>query len=299
MKKCLLLVWLMISSNLIVLAQTKEQADSLHQRGRKLLNEGQIIEGRECTWQAMEIIQVYLHLLEETEYVNMLAKEAQKDAIRRDYIPLQCKLKKDDQIDIQLNIYGESLLMSDKKSVVWQGSFTKCSFDFLVPKDIDVEELCCVAILIVNGAQVGEMRFVTKIVEQEPRELHPEVFARQYKKIFISYAHQDEPKVKYIARAYDAQGVDYFFDRHYLKPGDIFPLKIKEYIDNADLFILCWSANAAKSKYVDLERRQALERAFPKVKPFEDAPLSIYPISIEPRAELPIDMRETYNFDVI
>lgn len=244
------------------------------------------------------VVQVYLHLLEETEQVISLAKEAQKDAIRRDYIPLQCKLKRGDNVDVQLNIYGESLLLSEKKSLAWQGSFTKCSFDYFVPKDIDVDELCCIAFLTVNSAQVGEMRFVTQIVEQ-PKELHPEVFARQYKKIFISYAHQDESKVKYIARAYDAQGVDYFFDRHYLKPGDIFPLKIKEYIDSADLFILCWSANAAQSDYVDLERRQALERAFPKVKPFEEAPLSIYPMSIEPRADLPIDMRDTYNFEVI
>lgn len=244
------------------------------------------------------LVQVFLHLYEETEKVNALAKEAQKDAQRRDYIPLQCKLRRSDKVDVLMNIYGESLLMSEKKSVVWQGAFTKCTFDYFVPFDIEADELSCMAILTVNGVQIGEMRFVTSIVAK-PRELHPEVFTRQYKKIFISYAHQDESKVKYIARAYDAQGVDYFFDRHYLKPGDIFPLKIKEYIDSADLFVLCWSANAAKSEYVDLERRQALERAFPQVKPFEEAPLSIYPMSIEPRAELPEDMKHSYNFDVI
>ena len=36
-------------------AQTTQQADSLHQRGRELLNEGKIAEGRECTRQAMEM----------------------------------------------------------------------------------------------------------------------------------------------------------------------------------------------------------------------------------------------------
>ena len=36
-------------------AQTVEQADSLHQRGRELVNEGRIAEGRECTRLAMEI----------------------------------------------------------------------------------------------------------------------------------------------------------------------------------------------------------------------------------------------------
>lgn len=244
------------------------------------------------------LIQVYLHLYEEREMVKVLAKETDKNAERKDYIPLQCKLKKGDKVDVQLHIYGEILLMSDKKSVVWQGSFTKCSFDYFVPKKMDVDELSCMVVLTVNGALVGEMRFITRI-DSAPRELYSNVFARQYNKIFISYAHLDEMKVEPMARAYRAQGVNYFFDRHYLKPGDIFPLKIQEFIDTADLFILCWSENAAKSNYVELERKRALERAFPTVKPIEKAELTIYPISIEPRAELPVDMRDVYNFEMI
>ena len=244
------------------------------------------------------LIQVYLHLREETEKVISLAQEAQRNAERRDYIPLQCKLKRGDKVDISLNIYGETLLQSDKKSIVWFGAFTKCTFSYYVPKDIEDEELRCVAILSVNGAQIGEMCFVTQIVET-PRSMNSEVFTRKFNKIFISYAHQDESKVKFIAQAYKAQGVDYFFDRDYLKAGDIFPQKIEDYINSADLFILCWSNNAAKSDYVEKERYQALDRAYPKVKPIEIAPLSIYPLSIEPRAELPEDMKSIYNFELI
>ena len=40
------------------------------------------------------LVQIFLHLYEETEIVKSFAKESQKDAERRDYIPLQCKLKK-------------------------------------------------------------------------------------------------------------------------------------------------------------------------------------------------------------
>jgi hypothetical protein len=244
------------------------------------------------------LIQVYLHLPEETEKVLKLAQEAQKNAERRDYIPLQCKLKRWEKVNITLNIYGETLLYSKKERVIWFGGFTKCTFSYDVPKDIEDEELRCEAILSVNGAQIGKMCFVTQIVE-EPRSLHPEVYTRKFNKIFISYAHQDESKVKFIAQAYKAQGVDYFFDRDYLKAGDIFPQKIEDYINSADLFILCWSENAAKSDYVKKERSQALDRAYPKVKPIEKAPLSIYPLSIEPRAELPEDMKSIYNFEQI
>ena len=239
-------------------------------------------------------VQAYLHLYEETEMVKALALESDKDAERRDYLPLQCKLKNADKVDVLLNIYGEMLLMSDKKSVVWQGSFTKCSFDYFVPKDIDVDELSCMALLSVNGIPVGEMRFITKIVEA-PKKLNPEIVAHKYNKVFISYAHKDEAKVKSFHEGLKLAGIEHFFDRTYLQAGDIFPQVIKNYINTADLFVLFWSENASKSEYVEKERKQALERAFPQVKP-QEAQLSIYPMSIEPRAELPSDMKENYHF---
>lgn len=244
------------------------------------------------------LVQVYLHLYEETEKVKALAQESDKNAERRDYIPLQCELKKGDMVDVQLNIYGEKLLMPDKKSVIWQGSFTKCSFDYYVPKDIDVDELSCVALLSVNGVPVGEMRFITKIVDS-PRQLNPEVLAHKYSKVFISYSHLDESKVKFLHEGLELGAVPHFFDRSYLKPGDVFPQKIQDYINSADLFILCWSKNASKSEYVQKERSQALERAFPQVKPEQEAKLRIYPMRIEPRAELPSDMKENYHFGEI
>ena len=243
-------------------------------------------------------VQVYLHLYEETEKVKALAQESDKNAERRDYIPLQCKLKKEDKVDVLLNIYGETLLMSDKKSVVWQGSFTKCSFDYFVPKDIEVDELSCVAMLKVNEVPVGEMRFITRIVDA-PRQLNPEIIAHKYNKVFISYSHQDESKVKFLHEGLELGAVPHFFDRKYLKTGDVFPQVIKDYINSADLFILCWSENASKSEYVQKERLQALERAFPQVKPEQEAKLRIYPMSIEPRAELPGDMKENYHFGEI
>lgn len=241
------------------------------------------------------LVQVYLHLIDESEKVSDLAQESDKNAERRDYIPLQCKLKKGDKVDVLLNIYGETLMMSDKKSVVWQGSFTKCSFDYFVPKDINVDELSCVALLSVNGVPVGDIRFITKIVDS-PRQLNPEIIAHKYNKVFISYSHQDESKVKFLHEGLAMGGVSHFFDRSYLKPGDIFPKVIQDYINTADLFVLCWSENAAQSEYVKKERIQALERAYPKE---QDGKLSIYPMSIEPRAELPSDMKDNYHFGEI
>ena len=244
------------------------------------------------------VVQVYLHLYEETDKVKTLAQESDKNTERRDYIPLQCKLKKGDKVDVLLNIYGETLLMSDKKNVVWQGAFTKCSFDYFIPKDIDVDELSCVALLSVNGVPVGEMRFISRIVDS-PRQLNPEIIAYKYNKVFISYSHQDESKVKFLHEGLELGSVPHFFDRKYLKVGDVFPKVIQDYINSADLFILCWSENASNSEYVQKERLQALERAYPQVQPEQAAKLRIYPIDIEPHAELPSDMKNYYHFGTL
>lgn len=243
-------------------------------------------------------VQVYLHLYEESEKVKSLAKESDKNAERRDYIPLSLKLKKGDKVDVEFNVYGETRLASECKSIIWQSSYTKCSFDYFVPKDIDVEELSCVALLSVNSVPIGEMRFITKVIEM-PRQLNPEIIAHKYSKVFISYSHLDESKVKFLHEGLELGSVPHFFDRKYLKAGDVFPQVIQDYINSADLFILCWSENASKSEYVQKERLQALERAFPQVQPENTAKLRIYPMNIEPRAELPSDMKNYYHFGEI
>ena len=242
-------------------------------------------------------VQVYLHLYEESEKIKSLAQESDKNAERRGYIPLSLKLKKGDKVDVEFNVYGETRLASERKSIIWQGAFTKCSFDYFVPKDLDVDELSCEANLFVNGAMIGEMRFITKIVDA-PRNLNSEILSHRFNRIFISYAHQDADQIKLLALAYKAQGVDYFYDRDSLAPGDVYEEKIFDYIDSSDLFVLCWSKNAAASDYVAKEKGRALLRAYPHLSQ-RDATLKIYPISIEPRADLPSDMKKVYNFEVI
>lgn len=244
------------------------------------------------------VVQVYLHLIEETEKVMSFAIESDKNAERRDYIPLLNKLKRNDKVGIELNIYGDKIMYNARKCLVWQGSFTKCSFDYFVPNSLEVEELSCEINLFVNGNIVGDMRFLTAIVDYQPTMLNPQVITRTFNKIFISYAHQDIEQVKHIALAYKAQGADYFFDRDKLAAGDIYEEEIFRYIDNADLFILCWSANAARSEYVSKEMAHALLRAYPQLSR-QDAKLKIYPISIKPRAAYPQNMIDIYNFEEI
>jgi hypothetical protein len=149
-----------------------------------------------------------------------------------------------------------------------------------------------------NNVPIGEMLFNVKIGEK--MDATSAAFgSREFKKIFISYSHEDRDKVKYFADAYKIEGRDYFFDRHYLKSGDVYPEEIRNFINTSDLFILCWSANASKSEYVRKELSQALNLAYPKIQPREKARLTIRPISIDPRADPPDEMKDIYNFEEV
>ena len=244
------------------------------------------------------LVNVFLHLQDETETAITMAEEADSFATRRGYRPLPCKLSEGDNVDIQLSIIGKTRLFIEQKTIKWLGSIINCSFVYDVPKELDTNSLCCSVVIKANGASIGEMTFITDIVEQ-PIARNPKVITQPYERIFISYAHQDEKTVKHYAKAFQLLRRDVFFDHDYLKAGDIFSQEIEKYIDSADLFILFWSENAAKSAYVQKELALALPRAFPQIQPYEKAKLRISPISINPKTELPANMKETYHFEEV
>ena len=83
MKKYLSFV-LLIHISIAAFAQSTQQADSLHQRGRELVNEGKIAEGRECTRQAMEIRKELLGEVSE-DYITSLNNYALTFCIEENY----------------------------------------------------------------------------------------------------------------------------------------------------------------------------------------------------------------------
>ena len=84
MKERIIIVILLTLIGLAVSAQTTQLADSLHQRGRELLNEGKIAEGRECTRQAMEMRKKLLGEVSE-DYITSLNNYALTFGMEKDY----------------------------------------------------------------------------------------------------------------------------------------------------------------------------------------------------------------------
>lgn len=244
------------------------------------------------------MVQVFLYMDDEEWMVARKAREIDSEAERRNFTPLSVRLKFGDKVKATMQLLNKDAHVEEPSQVlIWRGRFTGCQFAVSVSNGYSSSTLLSKVVLSVNGVPVGSMMFKTSIVDT-PSKLYAEIACKAFHKIFISYSHKDEGRVKYIAEAYKAQGVDYFFDRHYLKAGDIYPLQIQQYIDTADLFILCWSKNAEESEYVALERKRALSHAYPQVS-MENASITIHPISIEPHAAYPEDMDCVYNFEEV
>ena len=243
------------------------------------------------------MVQVYVYKDGERDQVILEAIKSDETASERKYIPLNFKLKVGDKVDVNLNIVGASIDRS-VKSFVWQGKYTCCAFCAHVPIDFNRKKLFGEVFLTVNGATLGELMFTTAITNVPGKCGTASVVSRFFDKVFISYAHDDADTVKHYAKAYELGDVECFFDNRTLNPGDVYDEKILDNIRTSNLFLLFWSKNAAASDYVRKEYQYAMQLAYPQMEP-ELATLSIRPLSIEPHAELPEDLREIYHFGEI
>ena len=84
MKKITLFVLLFVLS-INVNAQTLQDAQALHEKGRKCLSEGKIVQGRELTKRAMDI-RKKLSGEENEDYITSLNNYAYTFALEKDFV---------------------------------------------------------------------------------------------------------------------------------------------------------------------------------------------------------------------
>lgn len=80
----IIIITFFVLQTINIYAQTVQQADSLHQRGRELVNEGKIAEGRECTRQAMVMRKKLLGEVSE-DYITSLNNYALTFGMEKNY----------------------------------------------------------------------------------------------------------------------------------------------------------------------------------------------------------------------
>ena len=79
-----------------------------------------------------------------------------------------------------------------------------------------------------------------------------------YRRIFASYSHRDAAVVKEFERYARAVGDEYMRDLVHLRTGEVWDERLREMIDQANVFQLFWSWNSMWSRFVEQEWRYAL-----------------------------------------
>ena len=247
-----------------------------------------------------EVMTIQLLLYTDSQYSNAIkkAKKLDPDAVEKTTSVMGVPLKKGDVVTAHLSFFAPNvkkeyiIIQSNDKKITWTSNIEAIIFSVYIDKHFNRKLLNGKVDLMLDGVPIEEITFCIKIVNGNLGiTALADTLPRRFDKVFISYSHEDADKVQYISETCKAVKCNYFFDRHSLAPGDVFPEKIFKYIDNADLFILCWSENAAASEWVRKERKRALDNWNR-----DNKSLRFYPISIPPIVELPNDMREIFNF---
>jgi hypothetical protein len=71
--------------------------------------------------------------------------------------------------------------------------------------------------------------------------------------VFLSHSAKDKAVVRPLAERLRKDGLKVWFDEWALKPGDSIPAKIEEGLEHSRVLVLCMSANAFGSDWVQLE----------------------------------------------
>ena len=236
------------------------------------------------------VVRVFVLRPDEAEKVDTSVKEVDPKAVKKTNKPLELNVKDGSRISVLVKMSPGVSVDEPLQTETWRGRYIE--FDFMCRvEDKSIESISANALVAVDNVPKGNLKFVIDVEEIDHVTRYAKVKPSNATRVFISYSHNDYYQVRGIAEGCRISGTDYFFDRHTLQPGDLFKEKIKEYISNADIFVLCWSKNAAESEWVQIERHQALELVKEGKKD-----LHIWAIHVSPQAPPPSDMSDDYHF---
>jgi hypothetical protein len=230
------------------------------------------------------LIQVFLHLPEQSERAKHQAGLMDSSAALRGTQSLQTPIKRRARVDISLA--GDTLVVDEPvQSVIWRGQPVFCQFLVKIPQGTSGQTFSPKVRVCVDGRLVGRIifRISSDRSAGSPRSTSLGDRAGPYEYAFVSYARKDLTDVLVRVQMLDVLNTTYFQDVLSLRPGARWEESLYHSIDRCDLFLLFWSKNAKGSDYVIREAEYALERQGrdPNREP------DIVPIILQPDVPLP------------
>ena len=238
----------------------------------------------------MFLVQVFIHLPEQTELAKQQAQEFDSEAKQLGVRSLGIPIERGTALTFYLSI--PNLEVDDPvQQLNWQGRASAVQFGVTVPADLTQKTVIGTVTVSQNNIPLGHLKFRLSITPAAPTAKEPQPVgeaARVYKKAFVSYSSKDRKEVLKRVQGLAASGIEVFQDVLNLEPGDRWEQKLYRNIDECDLFLLFWSTAAKESKWVLKEALYALERQGKDgLNPPEIIPVIIEgPPPVSPPAEL-------------
>jgi hypothetical protein len=240
------------------------------------------------------LVQIFLHTPSDATAADGLAHEAEPGTVRRGVATLEVEVERGQRIGIVLDAPGLTI-DEPSQSLIWRGEPRACQFVVTIPPEQAGRDCRIKARVLIGAIPVGALRFTLKVVPTEattPLDLTGDV-AQRYGRAFLSHSHEDRVKVLSHAQLLEAAGIKYFQDIASLRAMEHWEPRLHREIDGCDLFLVFWTASAARSEWVERETRYALAR---QTASSDGAP-DISPIFLEPDPPRPPEWLHSRHFD--
>lgn len=185
---------------------------------------------------------------------------------------------------------GEGLTFNPpSQSFLWVEDIHQIEFRMRATHPDEGVQLLGALSVYLGAILLAEVRFVVRIRGSglEPTDVpipQEQASSRPYRKIFASYSHDDLWVVAQFEKYAKVLGDRYLRDWTDLRAGEQWSPRLRELIDEADVFQLFWSSSSSRSAFVEQEWRYALQRqkaSFIRPGYWED-PFPVPPVELKP-----------------
>jgi hypothetical protein len=208
------------------------------------------------------LTQVFLHVPADAIVALASALTADDSIDRQITRSLNMPIERGKSIQVFFDPGGLSIPKGDTTdhAIVWRGQPTSCSFRASAQKGLFSRSYHPTIRVAVDGALIGCITFsVRASLFARPGKPLLAGAAKAYRNAFVSYASKDRIEVLKRTQALRA-AIKVRQDILDLDPGARWEAELYKWIDEADLFLLCWSHAARDSTWVMKEARYALKR---------------------------------------
>jgi hypothetical protein len=204
-------------------------------------------------------VQVHLHLLEDRAKVWWAALRIDQTTNLLGFKPLMGRIARGAAVDLFLES-KDLIITQPTRRLHWEGTPAHEVFEVEEARtNCESKSIQAFVYVDVDDVPLGEVEFKLRVnVTAWPARGYAETRTASYKKAFVSYSSKDFDHVKIVAQGLEAAEYKVLTDVTDIPSGFEWEKKIPALIEDADLFCLVWTQNAATSPWVDKEAQYAV-----------------------------------------